>query len=180
MGGYSTAFGYKTLAIGGYSTAFGVGTVADQINQLVIGSYNKKDIRDNIFIVGNGSDDGHRKNALEVSSSGDLKISGSLTQSSDVRLKKDIRKIENPLDKIQQINGVTFNWKDSENQNREMGVIAQDVQKVAPELVEEDAEGYLSVSYSNMMGLLIEAIKELKKENDNLKKALNSAEIQVK
>ncbi|HIO70444.1 MAG TPA: hypothetical protein EYG60_00770 [Campylobacterales bacterium] len=180
IGGYSIASGYKTTATGGMATAFGAGTIADQTGELAIGLYNRGDIPGLIFVIGNGVDESHRQNGLEFYMSGNMNIAGSLHQSSDIRLKRDIHKIEKPLEKIEKIKGVTFYWRDEKkNSNRQMGVIAQDVEKVAPELVSKDSNGYLTVSYPNMVALLIEAIKELKNENEKLKKALQSAGIEV-
>ena len=71
--------------------------------------------------------------------------------------------------------GVEFDWNDKQDvyQGHDVGVIAQDVQKVLPELVQERADGYLAVKYEKMVGLLIESIKELKTEVDDLKQQLN-------
>ena len=92
--------------------------------------------------------------------------------SSDERLKDNIKPIENPLDKISQISGNTFDWN-SEKQNiyngKDYGVIAQEIQKVMPELVDTRDNGYLAVKYDKIVPLLIESIKELKKEIEELK-----------
>lgn len=81
--------------------------------------------------------------------------------SSDINLKKDIEPIENALSKVSQLSGVTYNWKDESKPDREAGVIAQDVQKVLPEIVAEREDGTLAVRYERLVPLLIEAIKEL-------------------
>ena len=75
--------------------------------------------------------------------------------------------IPDALDKIQQINGVTFEKIGIDGKS--LGVIAQEVKAVLPEAVNIDGEGYLSVKYGNMIGLLIEAIKELRAEVNRLK-----------
>ena len=93
---------------------------------------------------------------------------------SDKRLKKDITQLDNALDKIIQIDGVNFKWKDKEKgTNLKMGLIAQNVEAVYPELVNTDPEGVKSVEYANLVAALIEAIKELKNENDALKSKLD-------
>ena len=84
---------------------------------------------------------------------------------SDISLKDNIQTIVNPLDKIIKLNGVTFNWK--ENQKPSIGVIAQELEKVLPELVTQGE--VKSVNYNGIIGVLIEAIKELKKEIEDLK-----------
>jgi hypothetical protein len=95
---------------------------------------------------------------------------------SDRKLKDNIEVIESPLEKIQKLNGVTFNWK--RDGEASAGVIAQDVQKVLPSAVKEvpelNGEGEdatrLNVDYNQIIGLLVESVKELKKEIEELKK----------
>ena len=91
---------------------------------------------------------------------GEIISSGDITAFSDIRLKRNIQKIDNALDKIMQINGYTYDM----NNKRSTGVIAQEVEKVLPEVVQNREDGYKTVAYGNMIGLLIEAIKELKEE----------------
>jgi len=100
---------------------------------------------------------------LEVS--GSIRTSAAVFQSSDERLKSNILTVTEGLSKIVSSRGVTFD-KDGTNQ---YGVIAQEIQKVLPEVVSEDNNGYLSVNYNGIVGVLIEAIKELKDEVDDLK-----------
>ena len=88
------------------------------------------------------------------------------TSSSDRRLKENIEIISDPLVKIKQINGITFNYKDNKHQGA--GVIAQDVEKVLPQLVSSDQDGFKSVLYDGLIGLLIEAIKDQQKQIDIL------------
>jgi hypothetical protein len=71
------------------------------------------------------------------------------------------------LEKVNNLRGIFFNRKDDEI--RSVGVIAQEVEKILPEAVRQTENGYMAVSYGNMVGLLIEAIKELKKEIEELK-----------
>jgi hypothetical protein len=98
-----------------------------------------------------------------MSSAGNLTINGTATAAnmvtnSDIRLKKDIEKITSALEKVKKLNGVNFTKID--NDSRSTGLIAQDVQAVLPEAISEGDDGYLSVAYGNMVGLLVEAIKE--------------------
>ncbi len=91
---------------------------------------------------------------------------------SDIRFKEKISVITDPLENISKIRGVTYYWKDSaKGTDKQMGVIAQEVEKVFPEVVSEDQDGYKSVSYEKLVAVLIEAVKELKLENDELKAA---------
>lgn len=93
---------------------------------------------------------------------------------SDVNTKTNISSIQEALSKLSQLNGIFFNWKDSSiSQERQMGVIAQEVQKVFPEAVIE-SNGVLYVNYYSLIAPIIEALKELKFQNDALQ-----AEIEV-
>ena len=102
-----------------------------------------------------------------INVAGSIIAAGNVTAYSDIRLKSNIKPIENAINKVRQINGVTYDRK--ENNKRHTGVIAQDVLRVLPEAVEGSEEGMYSVAYGNMVGLLIEAIKEQQSEIDELK-----------
>ena len=121
---------------------------------------------------------------LEVG--GAITATGNITAyySSDERLKENIIPIENALDKIDKINGVEFDWTDEFIDNEsggngeddfhfrkhDVGVIAQQIQSILPEVVAERHDGYLAVRYEKIVPLLIQAIKELKEEIKELKK----------
>jgi hypothetical protein len=94
-----------------------------------------------------------------------------VTSTSDEKLKTNISTIQNPINIIKQLRGVEYNWKD--NGQKSMGVIAQEVEKILPYLVSEN-ENSKAVMYSNMIGLLIEAIKEQQKQIDELRGKLNA------
>ena len=100
---------------------------------------------------------------------GTMTASGNVTAYSDEKLKDNIEPIENPIEKVKGINGVTFNRNDIEGNPRQTGVIAQEVETVLPEVVETDEKGIKTVSYGNMVGLLIEAIKEQQNEIERLR-----------
>ena len=93
---------------------------------------------------------------LEVS--GSIRASAALLSNSDERLKENIYPIDNALSRVGQIEGVYFNWNGKKE--RQVGVIAQQVEKVLPEVVSEDKDSYLSVDYSKLVPLLFEAINE--------------------
>ena len=98
--------------------------------------------------------------------------------SSDIRLKDNIQVIQGSLDKIGEIRGVEFDWNDkspgwARERGHDVGVIAQEVQKVVPEIVVERKSGYLGVDYKRLVPLLIESVKELKEEIEELKKKVN-------
>ena len=99
--------------------------------------------------------------------------------SSDRRLKENIVNIPNALDKVSMLNGVTYNWKKfDENKNQEIhanegtdvGVIAQEIEAVFPDIVQTRENGYKAVKYDRLVAVLIEAVKELKAEINELKK----------
>ena len=107
----------------------------------------------------------------EFDSDGNVIIQGNLFSYSDARIKTNIETIENALDKVTSIRGVTYNMIkdieiDPENAQKHIGVIAQEIESVIPEAVKEE-NGIKTVAYGNIVGLLIEAIKELK---DQIKK----------
>jgi len=107
--------------------------------------------------------------ALDVT--GDVKVSGIVTatdfnSSSDINLKTNIQTIENPIDKLLEINGVTFNW--IENEKASVGVIAQDVERALPQLV-NNLGSHKVVNYNGLIGLLVECIKHQQKQIDELK-----------
>ena len=94
---------------------------------------------------------------------------------SDIALKENINVIDNALDKVSQLKGVSFDWK-RENKGSSAGLIAQDVEKVLPELVTDvdnlnDDGSYKYLNYNGIIGLLVESIKELKDEIRELKNA---------
>ena len=116
-------------------------------------------------------------NEMRLDQNGDLNVDGdviafSTTIASDKNLKNNITNINNPIEKVQQLNGVTFNWK--RNGKESGGVIAQEVQEVLPGLVSQvqeldDSSSHLAVDYNGIIGLLIETVKEQQKQIDDLK-----------
>ena len=120
---------------------------------MIIGNGAKADFQDDITVSGT------------ITASGDITAFGTV---SDITLKENIQPIENALDKVSKIRGVTFNYIDKPDV-RVPGVIAQELQEVLPEAVYETENGKLAVRYDNTIALLLEAIKELKKEVEELK-----------
>ncbi len=82
---------------------------------------------------------------------------------SDKRLKANVAPLENSLDKVIQIKGVNFDWGSSPEEQRQIGFLAQDLQKILPEAVVVDSQGNYGVAYGNLSPLLVEAIKEQQK-----------------
>lgn len=108
--------------------------------------------------------------------SGNLTVSGSVSSSSDASLKTNIQPITNALDIVNQLNGVRFDWVDTYTPTtpaavpQNVGLLAQNVQTVVPEVVSEH-NGHLMVAYSQLVSVLIEAVKELSVQVDELQSA---------
>lgn len=108
-------------------------------------------------------------------SGGNLFVDGSITATgnvtafapSDVRLKKDVEVIGAAVDTVKKLRGVSYTMKSSGR--REVGLIAQELQQVVPQVVREGSDGYLGVQYGHLVGLLVEAIKEQQEQIDGLK-----------
>jgi hypothetical protein len=98
---------------------------------------------------------------------GNVAASGSVTSSSDIRLKDNIETIDNALEKIENCRGVSYIKKASGE--KEIGFIAQELEEIFPEFVITGNDGYKSVAYGNMTAVLVQCIKELKKEIEDLK-----------
>ena len=104
-----------------------------------------------------------------VYANGTVTATGNITAYSDISLKENIETIPNALDKVLNLRGVEFDRKDLSDKPHQIGVIAQEVEEVIPEVVLTNEEGIKSVAYGNLVGLLIESIKELKAEVNDLK-----------
>ena len=125
----------------------------------------------------------NNSNEFRFEADGDFHADGdviaySTTTPSDERLKENIEVIHDPLEKLDQLKGVTFDWKDREDK-QSGGIIAQELQKVLPELVREvdslkGENSFLAVDYNGVIALLVEAVKELSEKcnkcNENCNK----------
>jgi hypothetical protein len=103
---------------------------------------------------------------------GNLTAVYDVTAYSDARLKENVVTVENALEKVTGLRGVTYNRKDTNDGKRHLGVIAQEVESILPEVVKEDQDGIKHVAYGNMVGVLIEAIKEQQNQIADLKKQI--------
>ena len=99
-----------------------------------------------------------------------LLTSTDYNSSSDKRLKKNIKTVESALDKVIALRGVSFNWE--EGGAKAIGLIAQEAEQVIPEIVLQDENGYLGIKYNNLIGVLVEAIKEQQEQINTLKKLI--------
>lgn len=112
-----------------------------------------------------------------VNNAGNGYLSGNLIQTSDKRLKKEFAPLSSSLVNISRLNGYHYKWiEESRNKELQTGLIAQEVQKIFPELVQTNDKGFLSVNYIGLIPHLIEAMKELRKENTALKDKNQSLE----
>jgi hypothetical protein len=100
---------------------------------------------------------------------GNATFNGTVTEASDVRLKKNIKGLNNALTNTLKMRGVSYDWKDeSKSDRKQIGVIAQEVEEIYPEFVMTDENGMKSVNYSQMVAVLIEAVKELNTKIESL------------
>jgi hypothetical protein len=193
-GSQSFAVGYNTSATGNLAISAGNTTTAQSYASLIIGRYNTISgsttnwvSTDPLFVAGNGSNGSSRSNALILYKNGNMTIAGTLTQNSDFRLKEKIEPIYDVLSNLKHIKPVYFEFKDKEMypENRQIGFIAQNIREYYPEIVSENEDGILSVDYTKMSVLLLEAINEqqeiiIQQEEENKKLQLQIDEINQK
>jgi len=184
--GYNaTAMGRASTASGYYSTVIGYNATASDFASFVIGQYNSSgssatsagsyDVSAPAFVIGNGTS-GTVSDAFKVMFNGDttvsndLTVSGDVVVSSDARLKANIVSLGSTLARLLLIDGKTYTMKKDGKQK--IGVLAQDIQKVFPELVSEDANEMLAVNYQGLVPVLINALKEqdgkMKEQDDKI------------
>lgn len=131
----------------------------------------------NIFNNGGNVGIGTSTPTVKLEINGRLKTQG-INELSDIRYKKDILTLTNSLANVEKLRGVTYNWKQAEfpqknfDTQHQIGLIAQELEKVYPELVNTDAEGFKSIDYSKLVAVLIEAIKEQQVDIKSLQVAL--------
>jgi hypothetical protein len=133
------------------------------------------------MITGIISDDG-----ITAAVNGKLIVS-SLGSASDERYKRNIQPLQLSLEKVTKLTGVSYDWKTEEysgkgfTEGRQIGLIAQDVEKVLPELVQADENGYLAIAYDKLVPVLIEAVKEqqtsIKQKDSRIEKLEKALEL---
>ena len=172
-GSCSTAMGASTTASGDSSTAMGAGTSASDFASVVIGQYNSSgssvtnnatsfNTANTAFVIGNGTASNAKSDAFKVLFNGDatvsndLTVSGDVVISSDARLKSNIVSLGSTLPKLLQIDGKSYEMKGKQK----IGVLAQEIKEVFPELVSEDDNEMLAVNYQGLVPVLINALKE--------------------
>ena len=175
-GNNSTAMGYFTTASGNKTTAMGANTTASDYGSLVIGQYNSSgssatsatsfSTSNTAFVIGNGTDSSNKSDAFKVMFNGDTTVGGDITISSDARLKSNIVSLGSTLSKLLLIDGKSYE-KDGKQR---IGVLAQEIQEVFPELVTEDGNEMLAVNYQGLVPVLINALKEQDEKINRLEK----------
>lgn len=170
QGSFSTSIGVFANALGDHSTAMGQETIAEGYGTTAIGNFNtryEKSIPDTFdpsnraFVIGNGTDGSNRSDAMTVYFDGTTTLAGDLTVHSDKRLKLNIQSLGSTLALLQQIDGKTYQLKTDQSKQK-IGLLAQDVQNVFPELVRKSADEQetLSVNYQGLIPVLINAVNE--------------------
>jgi len=184
-GTYSTAIGEGSTASGSRSTAMGKTTIASDFASLVIGQYNSSgssvtnsatvfNTANTAFVIGNGTASNAKSDAFKVMFNGDatvsndLTVSGDVNISSDARLKSNIVSLGSTLSKLLLIDGKSYIMNKSGEEK--IGILAQEVQEVFPELVSEDENEMLSVNYQGLVPVLINAVKEQEDKISRLEK----------
>lgn len=165
-GGTSTAGQSGSLVVYGSNASIGTNHATMSFHRPGSYAVNMGLDNDNVFRIGGWSAGANR---FQMDMSGNLTMAGNVTAYSDIRLKTNIQTIQNALDKVMQMRGVSYERIDNGEKN--VGVIAQEMKEVLPEVVleREGEDQFMSVSYGNIVGVLIEAIKELKAEIEVLK-----------
>jgi hypothetical protein len=162
---FSTGIGHGIDLSGTGSTALGYLAKTDGLNSTAIG-YNSKAIGDNVIQLGNTQ--------VEY-----VNTNGVVTMSSDERLKANISTIPYALEKVSALRGVTYTRKDLPNKETVyMGLIAQETEKVVPEVVNNNGE-YKSIMYNSLVGLLVEAVKDLDHNHKQLDGKQNNLEREI-
>ena len=116
---------------------------------------------------------------IKFRTDGNIEYSGTITDTSDIRLKKNIKPLNKPLEKILKLEGKSFNWKNKDDDNTIHGLIAQEVLEVIPEIVREmpknpeEKDPMLGITYIDLIPFLIESIKDQQNQIDELKKQIN-------
>jgi hypothetical protein len=118
---------------------------------------------------------------LSLRGDGNATLAGTLTQLSDARLKKNILPIRSSLSKLVQLHGYQYQWRDeNKDQSPQLGVLAQEVKKLFPELVKTDEKGLMSVNYSGLVPVLIDAVKQQQQTIESLEKRLATLEQKIR
>ncbi|MEP6675315.1 MAG: tail fiber domain-containing protein [Ferruginibacter sp.] len=173
--GLNNTTGNSNTLIGSFADVIG----GNLTNAGAIG-YNAKVAQSNSFVIGGTGVDainvgiGTTSPTEKLDVQGNIKATGTITPS-DARFKRNIQPLQNSLQKLLLLHGVSYDWRLDEFPNkgfdstRQLGFIAQEVEKLFPQLVHTGVDGYKGVDYSKMLPVLVEALKEQNTENELLK-----------
>lgn len=164
-GSFTGGIGGTTFDFGGGGYIGGATTVAATLSANNLQSYGY--VSGSSFDFGGGGYIGG-----DTTVAGNLTCYGEVTAYSDLRLKKDVKTIDSALEKVKSLRGVEYTMKSTQKQS--IGVIAQEVINVIPQVVSQNEEGMHSVAYGNIVAVLIEAIKEQQSQIEELKSKLDS------
>ncbi|MFN0203105.1 MAG: tail fiber domain-containing protein, partial [Bacteroidia bacterium] len=198
---YSITVGKENKAKANAAIAIGNGTITTAFQEIAMGSYNTFtpqanattwQANDRLFVIGNGTSETTRADAFIVLKNGNatfthnLTVNGTLSHLSDIRFKKNVVALEmqgiSHLQKVSQLKGYTYHWKADEFPDKyfapqtQIGMMAQEVEVVYPEVVTINEMGEKGIDYAKLTPILLEAIKELAKENQELTKRVEQLE----
>lgn len=161
-GNYNTYLGYNTSTSSTRinATTVGYSALAECSNCLILGSVDGKNSSNVTVRVGIGTTNPQYRLQVGMAGDGSEARANAWNTFSDERFKTNIVPIENALQKISGLHGYFYNWNVGDDQKRQAGFLAQEVERVLPEIVSTDGEGYKSVDYGKMNALLLQAIKE--------------------
>lgn len=176
-GRYSFAMGPFCNASGEGSSAMGLFLDTRAYNAFSVGQFNVaytganptvQVATDPLFQAGNGTSFTARSDAMVLFKNGNMTIAGTLTENSDARLKTDVQPLGEVLERLRNVHGVSYRFKDgvAAPAGRQVGLLAQDVQAAFPELVQSNANGTLSVAYGKLSAVLVEAVNEQQRTID--------------
>lgn len=161
LGKGATVTGKNNLATGDFSSAHGEGNVAGPSHQFVVGKFNSPDST-SVFQVGYGTDSSSRTNLFSVNKDGGATLKGSLSQSSDIRLKENIEPLEDgTLEKLMRLKPSRYTFRADREKKPQTGFIAQETEEVYPELVGESSDGMKTLNYTGLTAPIVKALQEL-------------------
>ncbi len=197
MGSYTTASSYASLVIGRYNVlgSYTATSWVDTDPVFVIGNGTGIASGSNaLTVLKNGNlkvgspavghiDDGAYDAAIagDVEVDGDLWVDGTFSAPSDIRLKTNIKTLSDVMEKIGSLRGITYEFKDQNTyaSGPQVGLIAQEIQKVFPELVSQGADGYLAINYTKLSAVLVAAINTQQDQIDFLNDRLFTQQSQI-
>jgi len=187
---FVTAWDSRHFVVGGTASGGGIGLSYDQTNNVGYISSLSPNVswRNLVLQPGNGNvgiGTGATAPAHKLHVNGTVAGVGPYVDASDLRYKRDIRQIGGALTMVLSLRGVTFDWRREEfpalnfAAGRSVGFVAQEVERVVPEAVTRDAEGFRSVAYSHLTPVLVEAVKEQQAQIENQQKLIETQQQQI-